>query len=190
MNLSKHNHKTTPLKKKTAGFHRIFSVIFHEFLWFKWDDDEIFRVAKLGWFSNLRHPGWNPVAGRLSPELARILQRWMSENEWKWSPFWRIHHFCGFGKSRLVATQTFRGFHPENWGRFSPILTMIFFKGVGEKPPTRNTMKITLPKTGNEQQVKTPWKYVRFQGRPKGNVSISSFEKISGVWDVSFREGR
>jgi len=29
--------------------------------------------------------------------------------------------------------------HPENWGRFSPILTFAYlFKGVGEKPPTRN----------------------------------------------------
>ena len=27
-------------------------------------------------------------------------------------------------------------FHPENWGRKSPILTSIFFKWVGEKPPT------------------------------------------------------
>ena len=25
----------------------------------------------------------------------------------------------------------FKYFHPENWGRFSPILTSIFFKGVG-----------------------------------------------------------
>ena len=27
-------------------------------------------------------------------------------------------------------------FHPKNWGRFSPILTSIFFRWVGEKPPT------------------------------------------------------
>ena len=32
----------------------------------------------------------------------------------------------------------FWNFHPENWGRFSPILTCscIFFRWVGEKPPT------------------------------------------------------
>ena len=35
------------------------------------------------------------------------------------------------------TSNIFWNFHPENWGRFSPILTIIFFKGVGEKPPTR-----------------------------------------------------
>ena len=39
--------------------------------------------------------------------------------------------------------------HPENWGRLSPILTMICFKGVGEKPPTRkNGCPRLSPKTG------------------------------------------
>ena len=43
---------------------------------------------------------------------------------------------------------------------FHPFWRSYFFKGVGEvQPPTRNSMKMTLPKTGNEQQVKTPWKY-------------------------------
>ena len=41
-------------------------------------------------------------------------------------------------KKRLGGGNSFFfNFHSENWGRFSPILTIIFFRWVGEKPPTQ-----------------------------------------------------
>ena len=36
----------------------------------------------------------------------------------------------------MVATQIFFDLHPKNWGRLSPILTSIFFKGGDTQPPT------------------------------------------------------
>ena len=41
-------------------------------------------------------------------------------------------------------------FHPENWGRFIPILTVrICFKGVGEKPPTSKCECMSVDYSGS-----------------------------------------
>ena len=51
----------------------------------------------------------------------------------------------GFGDQKISgdslstgggSSQIFLIFRPDPWGRFSPIFTSIFFKWVGEKPPT------------------------------------------------------
>ena len=75
-------------------------------------------------------------------------------------PFLEIinHHWV------VVATQIFVYFHPENWGRFSPISTVriIFFKWVGEKPPTRSSFAGMVGSLGWNG----PLRFPRFKEHP------------------------